>query len=418
MSDNNTPTHGTSAHLPAYTQAHIKQQLLANGASGTIYAYPFPESQAIIEDVLDGGSQQGIVTEALQNIFANVSSEAITPALLSHYVMQELNAHRAEYRDMFKAAWTSRQDHVDPQFFDAWRKWSAPAVTLAPELSNNAYPTAGASEGLREVIDAYGNQARAKGFTPTIHVFHGEYEGFGAYAEAANIRVVRHDRSNWGYSIEKIGPNDQFYISQPSAIDGNVWPEFDSFARALHTSQPKAKLMLDLTYVGSVAKDFHIDATHPNIPTVFFSLSKPFGVYYHRIGGVLSKEAYPGLLGNKWFKGLQGMRAGTALLERSDVYALPRKYEDLRQQALANVSERLGVKFNASDVTLFATAQPAGDENEVMRSLKRGTPGREFLRICITPELSRLITPAQDPAAEAAPIQLPRAINGPHILEM
>lgn len=411
MSGNNN-----SAHLPAYTQDHIKRHLIAQGASGTIYAYAFPESRQVVHEILDGGVQADIVQRALREAFASATAQNLSADALAAHVSKALADARLEYDTMFDAAWTSKQDHVDHQFFDAWTKWSAPVVTLSPAHHTNHYPTAGASEGLREVINAYANKARVEGFTPTVHVFHGEYEGFGAYSDAAGVNVVRHDRANWKESIAQIGERDQFYISQPSAIDGNVWDEFDDFAQSLHAQRPGTQLMLDLTYVGSVAKDFRVNADHPNIPTVFFSLSKPFGVYYHRIGGVMTRETYPGLLGNKWFKGLQAMRTGTALLERSGVYELPRKYDAVRQEALGNVSRRLGVAFNASDVTLFATAPPSGT-GEIETALLRGAPGDKFMRICITPEIARLMN-AESALTETDPILPPRAVNGPHLKDM
>ena len=33
--------------------------------------------------------------------------------------------------------------------------------------------------------------------------------------------------------------------------------------------------------------------THPNVRAVLWSLSKPFGVYYHRIGGIWSRDEIP-----------------------------------------------------------------------------------------------------------------------------
>ena len=56
-----------------------------------------------------------------------------------------------------------------------------------------------------------------------------------------------------------------------TAIDGNVWADYDAFATALLDVAPGAALMLDLTYVGCVAKPFTVKADYPNIETIFFS---------------------------------------------------------------------------------------------------------------------------------------------------
>ena len=60
--------------------------------------------------------------------------------------------------------------------------------------------------------------------------------------------------------------------------------------------------MPDLTYVGSVAREFRIELAPPNIPAFVISRSKPFGGYYHRVGGVFARREYPSLFGNKWFR--------------------------------------------------------------------------------------------------------------------
>jgi hypothetical protein len=138
----------TNPHLPAYTNRSIKDFLIANGAAGTIYAFVFPETRKILNEVLDGGDRDDIVHTALAHVFAQSSVLTLDDA--SEAVTKALDENRAKYTDMFEAAWTGRQDEVHTRFFDAWKKWSAPVVTLKPELSNFTYPTAGAGEGLRE----------------------------------------------------------------------------------------------------------------------------------------------------------------------------------------------------------------------------------------------------------------------------
>ena len=236
------------------------------GVSKTVYSYVMPETEAMLDAVLD--------------------------------------ADRAEIHGIYREAWTQKQDAMHEEFFATWRRWTAPVVRFNAAEFPWVYTTGGASEALRETVYAYGHDARQKGFEPVIHVFEGDYEGFAAYALAAGIRTVHHNRATWREAIAKIGPRDQLYLSQPAALDGNVWGEFDEFVNTLYKHKPTAAVMLDLTSVGCVAREFTIEAFAPNIRAIFFSLSKPMGVYYHRIGGLMSRAAYPGLFGNKWFKNL------------------------------------------------------------------------------------------------------------------
>lgn len=333
------------------------------GVSKTVYTYVMPETEAAFDRLLD--------------------------------------EDRESIRDMYRESWTQKQDTMHEEFFDTWRAWVAPIVRLTADYSY-VYTTCGASEALREAVHDYGARARAEGFTPVIHVFEAEYEGFTAYAQAAGIRVVAHPRASWREAVGAIGPRDQFYLSQPSAIDGNVWGDYPDFARALYAAQPTAELMLDLTYVGCVAKEFSVDASFPNIRAVFFSLSKPLGAYYHRIGGMLSRAAYPGLFGNKWFKNLLSLRLGTLMMQSHGVYDLPRKYSLIGQRpALYLAQQKLGLTLEASDAFILATAAPSPEMSGLERYLQRNPGGR--LRICLTPTIAHLINPVLSSVVKARP---------------
>ena len=67
---------------------------------------------------------------------------------------------------------------------------------------------------------------------------------------------------------------------------------------------------------------------------VIFSLSKPFGVYYHRIGGVLTRAEVPTLRGHLWFKNLFSLHLGERLMAAHGARELPARYAALQQRAL------------------------------------------------------------------------------------
>ncbi|MEC9236225.1 MAG: hypothetical protein VX803_08245, partial [Pseudomonadota bacterium] len=189
----------------------------------------------------------------------------------------------------------------------------------------------------------------------------------------------------------------------PSAIDGCVWDEFDDFADALNTQQPSAQLMLDVTYVGCVGKDFTVNANHDNIPAVIFSLSKPCGAYYHRVGGMLSKEAYPGLFGNKWFKNLLALNLGTEMMKTYGVQELPRKYAPIQQQALDEANNKLGFTLQATDVYHLGVMKPRDDASELEKYLTRGSDGQELVRVCLTPTMAHIVDPKLSNIVRARP---------------
>src|SRR4029453_14723702 len=101
-----------------------------------------------------------------------------------------------------------------------------------------------------------------------------------------------------------------------------------------------------------------IAADSPSVQALAFSLSKPFGVYYDRIGGMLCRKAMPSLFGNQWFKNLTSLQLGQALIDRHDVFDLPRRYRSIQREAAARVGQRLGLTLSPCDVSVLPQANP------------------------------------------------------------
>ena len=353
-----------SEELPAYTEAATKAALLAAGAAGTIYSLVMPESEAALEAVIDD---------------------------------------RAAFLDLYREAWTQKQDAMHHAYFGHWLEWSRPVLRFEPADFPFRYPTAGASEGIFKLMSEYAAGCRAEGVEPSIHLFEGEYEGFPAFAASLEIRVVRHWRSDWRrVAAEGVPDHAQFWISQPSAIDGMVWPHFEAFAAALAGARPTAELVPDLTYVGSVARDYSISLDAPNIGSIVFSHSKPFGGYYHRVGGVLARRERPSLFGNRWFKNLLSLAWGTEMMRRHDVYALPRRYRPAQEEAARRCGKALGIELQAADVSLLATAPWNASMPELLQTVGRGCEQERVVRLCVTAAMASLIDPAMAPLTAPA----------------
>ena len=401
-----------NAHKPAYTQQDIKDRLLNAGASGTVYSLVMPESEANLSTVIDGlqnqadgVTQQQIIEDAIKwALYEGASPKASFESVAALAAQALQKSRKDNFFDMYHEPWTSKQDAMHEEYFDTWLAWSAPVVNLNEQDFPHRYPTSGGSEGIVKLMAEYmaeykaNFQGDANTAQPTIHVFEGEYEGFRAFADSLGINVVQHDRADWKNVAHKIGAHDQVWISQPSAIDGMVWPHFEDFASELHRAEPRAELIPDLTYVGSVARDFAVNVDFPNIPSVIMSQSKPMGGYYHRAGGVLSRTPKPTLFGNKWFKNLQSIAWATQMMKTYGVYDLPRKYRDYQEEASARAGRLLGIKgLEAADVSLLATAPSANLTQEWQKTLLRGSKSEQVLRICVTPGMTVLIDPKMAP---------------------
>jgi len=333
------------------------------GGSKTVYALVTPETEA-----------------AKHLILGNCSAEP--------------DAVRRIYLEQFRDAWTGKQFTSHEILIERWAAWAAPMVAMSAADFRWRYPTAGASEALFHLVAQYGNRARRERFDPEVHVFAGEYEGYRAYAEACGIAVVEHARADWETVASELPASALFCLSQPSAIDGNVWGDANAFL-ALVDNGAEPRVLLDLTYVGATAElpAQRIFAGCGSVLAITFSLSKPFGVYYDRIGGVLCRHPVASLLGNQWFKNLTSLQLGAALIEHHAVLDLPRKYKRIQQEALLRIGRSLGLTLRPSDVYVLATAIADSSTDPQLAAFLRRPAGNPdaTLRICLTPAMAQMI---------------------------
>lgn len=308
-------------------------------------------------------------------------------------------------RRIYDQPYAGGQDLMQVEFVDAWLRWSQPVVALDHSSFRHRYATAGSSEAIRDVIAAYSVHRWRLGAPPVLHLFAGDYEGYAAVADAYGCRVVRHDRTRWRESFAPgeggVEGGHLVILSAPSAIDGNLWSDLPGFLEHLENVAPGVRVAVDLAYVGAVGRDYRLDLTSPLIDTVFFSLSKVFGVYYQRIGGVLSREPLPGLAGTRFFKNTLSLEIGMRLLSSHPPRALAQRYAALQAEAVRNVRALLGTPIEASDVVLIGSHPWHDGLPEIVAPLRRG----EHARYCLTPALDRMFATSatRDPIDSPAP---------------
>jgi hypothetical protein len=314
-----------------------------------------------------------------------------------------------ETRAVLDALWSSRphamyernyergQDAMHAPFLARWRQWARDGGVALGQGFAHEYPTGGASEGITSTLARVAT--RPGSVRPRLHVLEGEYEGYGHIAVALGLEVLRHPRACAHDGIAAAARDgDVLMISQPSAIDGMCWPGFASLVDHLARACPGLELVVDLTYVGCLDRVADIVLDRPNVAVVLASLSKPFGVYYHRIGALLSREPQALLHGNLWFKNLFSLRLGEALMDGFPATALPRRHRARQQQALAQAIAAGAVppQTRAAEVVLLANARvdAGGDFDEFVRV--RDGDGRT-LRFCLSPAMDALIASGDPP---------------------
>jgi hypothetical protein len=366
------------AELPTYTQPEVKAALLKAGACGTIYSLVMPESEQALAFVVDGCERESVLRAA--------------------GVAGLVESRRARYFSRYHEPWNQKQDAMHEAYFSHWLRWASQIVSFRADDFPYRYPTAGASEGIFKIMAEYAATCRASGREPSIHAFEGEYEGFLAYAASLRLRTVTHRRDDWRDVPARIDRYAQFWVSQPSAIDGTVWDEFKDFVAMMAEAQPDVEVIPDLTYVGSVARHFRIELDHRNVPAFVISHSKPFGGYYHRVGGVFARREYLSLFGNKWFKNLQSLAWATEMMGRHGVFDLPRKYRPVQEAAVDRVAGILGIAgLRPADVLLLGIAKPRHPVSPLLSKVLRGSGSSQVIRLCLTPAMTCLIDPSMAP---------------------
>lgn len=239
-------------------------------------------------------------------------------------------------------AYTKWQDGENDPFFKSFENWCGERIDFKD--FGFKYPTSGSSEAIKSQLTYLNSIGK------TLLVLDGEYEGYLMMAKAIGMPFKIMRRSDYrDYKYDR--KNDVIFISQPSSIDGEIWGEFHEFA--CFCSSINVDLYVDVTYLGATTKDFKINLKkYKSVKGLFFSLSKTFGVYYHRIGGVYLKEENPVLFPNIWFKNLLSMRIGSALM---DGYPINDLINDNKNKQWAVISKiyGLGVTVHPADVYML-----------------------------------------------------------------
>ncbi len=237
-----------------------------------------------------------------------------------------------------------------------------------PKLADFSYRyvTNGASEGIFKILV----QLKSENADTRIYVLQGEYEGFKAYAENIGLKVFVVDKNEDPTRLKK----GVWFISNPSARNGNIIPnEFiNNICNAGH------RVVFDATYVG-LTKAYKFDVSHKNIIAVIYSMSKPFGLYYYRIGFTFTRFESPTLEANKWFKSIFSLIIADKILSELEPDYLYRRYRPIQNKIIKNINQKYKLNLKPSDAILLANTKDVLS-NEMLK-FKRG----KFYRFCLTP---------------------------------
>ncbi|MCU0241832.1 MAG: hypothetical protein MUF51_05360 [Vicinamibacteria bacterium] len=294
-----------------------------------VYSYYFPEVRALIDD---------IVRDYPHDVFLR----SISPGLDDFHepVLEQLVRYRA----------------LD-----------------VPALGAFAYryPTSGSEEGIREYLSLLAQQGVRE-----IAMWSGDYEGYREVARSRGIAT-----REWAFEDDPRGhAPTHFFVSNPSARDGNVIP--DEKIRAV--CDAGHAVFYDLSYLGATDPQT-FDVSHPQIAAVACSFSKPYGLFYYRIGFLFTRAAVPALYANRWFKNIFSLLIAARLMDTIAPHALVTRYRPIQRDILAQIERETGLALKPSDALLLAhlpaNAQMKDTERDALQRFRRGT-GHRF---CLTP---------------------------------
>jgi hypothetical protein len=327
-----------------------------------VYTYGFPESRKVVDQVdtvLSGRGKRFYLTQTP----VGEAREILAPLALS----EELELPS-------KPDGTINLDAVHEPMIDAVVRGLRKDVPALAEYPYR-YPTSGSSEGLFKYL----TELRVRQGIERIYTLEGEYEGYAEYGKVLGIQTV-------AVNPDMADPSELergiWFISNPSARDGNIIPneKITALCEAGH------QVVLDLAYVGST-REHAFDVSHPNIPVVFFSFSKPYGVFWERIGMTFSREERPSLFANKWFKDVRGLVIATNLMDKLGTNELYARYRPVQERIVFDIQKHAEVPIASADALLLGSVSPVEtarldkEQRDLLVEYKRG----DRYRVCLTP---------------------------------
>lgn len=236
------------------------------------------------------------------------------------------------------------------------------------------YPTSGSSEGIYHLF------SRIKKDDPAspIYTLEGEYEGYRECAAGLGLKVqeIPEDMK----VIKSLKPG-YWFVSNPSGRNGMVLSKtlIDQIADVGH------KVIVDLAYLG-MTKRQKFNYSHPNIVAILTSMSKPFGLFYYRVGFTFSREPVNTLYGSKWFKNILSLIIADKVFSTFTSDYFYKKYAPIQKEILEQIRKETGIPLRRSDVILLGYLTEddfnklSGEQKEMVKPFKRGTS----YRFCLT----------------------------------
>jgi histidinol-phosphate/aromatic aminotransferase/cobyric acid decarboxylase-like protein len=236
------------------------------------------------------------------------------------------------------------------------------------------YPTSGSSEGIYHLL------SRIKKDDPEspIYTLEGEYEGYRECAAGLGLKVQ--EISEDTEAIRSL-PKGYWFVSNPSGRAGNILPNnlINQIADLGH------KVVVDMAYLGMTRRQ-KFDLSHPNIVAVLTSMSKPFGLFYYRVGFTFTREPVKTLYATKWFKNILSLIIADKVFSTFTADYIYQKYAPVQKEILEQIKKETGIELRRSDVLILAHLTEKDFEKLTQKQKKMVKPFKRSIgyRFCLT----------------------------------
>lgn len=342
----------------------------------TVYSYMFPEVREVVFETM--------LPELIQRIKGDPAGRQIVSTL--EHDGDLLKVIERAFFTGFLSRFLRQPQEMDRMHIPIVQKYVDLHSETIPGLPSfpYQYPIAGSEEGIREILAHLLKQG-----VEEIYVLKGEYEGYDFVGQTRGYKIgpeIKHIKTR-DIDPEKTKPIDLkpgwFFISNPSARDGNVIPEafLNEIRKAGHL------VFYDLAYADSTNPDDKFDLSHENDKFAVVSFSKPYGLFYFRAGFAFSKEEVPSLYGNKWFKVVPSLLVAEKVMDRIRPAQLFAKYRPVQEAIVEGINHDFGLGMKVSDALLLGylrredAARLSPPQLEMISAFMRG----DGYRFCLKP---------------------------------
>jgi hypothetical protein len=254
------------------------------------------------------------------------------------------------------------------------------AVGLDDESLRWRYPLHGSALGITYLM----NHLRVVEGVDEICVLKGDYEGYSAQAANSGLKVRFCGKDDALSSRGQI-----WFVSNPSAIDGELLDP-----GLLETLVAHNRVVVDIAYHGLCGP---VSISVPaGTWAALWSLSKPWGLFWRRVGVMAVADEIPCAYGTRWYKDPLAVLSAWNVVRAYEPSAMADAYRWAQEGAVEVLGEA-GVLVHPSNTLLLGLMRKSEVSEQVWDQVARAERivGSGVARVCLSPLIEQFIARGQ-----------------------